>query len=52
MCLGTMKKPLATWGLEPASPISVNRHAMLLTIIHPQKIMQQAHGREHSMFVD
>ena len=23
------KKHLATWGLEPASPVSVNRHAML-----------------------
>ena len=25
------------WGIEPASPVSVNRHAMLSTIIHPQK---------------
>ena len=24
------KKHLATWGLEPASPVSVNRHAIAL----------------------
>ena len=30
------KNFLATWGLEPGSPVSVNRHAMLSTIIHPQ----------------
>ena len=31
-CHGTSVKKthLATWGLEPASPVSVNRHAMLI----------------------
>ena len=28
---------LANWGLEPASLVSVNRHALLSTIIHPKK---------------
>ena len=33
-CYGaSLKKNLATWGLEPASPVSVNRHSMLSTII-------------------
>ena len=37
-CHGTsLKKHLATWGLELASSVSVNRHAMLYTIMHPQK---------------
>ena len=34
------KSHLATWGLEPASPVSVNKHA----IFH--------NGLEHSMSVD
>ena len=36
------KKHLATWGLEPVSPVSVNKHAMLYTIMNPQKRMHQA----------
>ena len=35
------KKHLATWGLEPASLVLVNRHALLNIIIKPQKRMQQ-----------
>ena len=35
------KDLLATRGLEPASPVSVNRHTMLSTIIHPQKRVHQ-----------
>ena len=40
-CHGTLlkKKHLATWGLEPASLVSVNRHTMLYTTMHPQKMM-------------
>ena len=41
-CHGTSlkKKHLATWGLEPASPVSVNRHAMVYTIAcHNQKLL-------------
>ena len=37
ICHGTsLKKAYATVGLEPGSPVSVNRHAMLSTIIHPR----------------
>ena len=32
------KKLSFTWGLEPASPISVNRHATHSTIIHPHSL--------------
>ena len=31
------KKLLDTWGLEPASLVSVNRHATHSTIMHPPK---------------
>ena len=31
------KKTFTAFGLEPASPVSVNRHALLSTIIHPQE---------------
>ena len=35
------KKHLATWGLEPASPVKVNRHATccrVKTIMNPKKM--------------
>ena len=43
-----IKKIFATWGLEPASPFSVNRHAMLSTII--QHTVLLSFGLDESFF--
>ena len=53
-CHGTSlkKKNLATWGLQPESPVSVNRHAMLLTIMYLKNRCIMHDGLEHSMSVD
>ena len=59
----SLKKNLSTWGFEHASPVLVNRHVMLSTIIHVCMMVEMKYGvsmmytymhdgRKHGMPVD